>query len=112
MSINPFDRMNLGFEDQFGARTLFYHLHPSSSAASSTSSNKLVEEIEVPVLAIKDGEEGARQSRNIELGTVVVVVLGFIWVLWKLGSVFGSEGVGRGRGRRDGGERVERKKER
>lgn len=60
------------------------------------ASRGLVEEVDVPVLTVKDGEGGALQVRMVELGTVVVVVFGFVWVLWKLGAVFCGSGVGRG----------------
>ncbi|KAK2765970.1 protease B nonderepressible form [Arachnomyces sp. PD_36] len=108
---NPFDRRHLGYDPQFGPRTLFYHFNPDAT----TPSQDLVEEIHVPVLKIEDGQEGILQARRIELGTVLVVVLGFVWVLWKLGVVLGREGVGRGttgttREERGGG--GERKKDR
>lgn len=52
------------------------------------------------------------QGRRIELGTVAVIVLGFAWVLWKLGGVFWTSGVGRGGGGRRSGKEAEGKKER
>ncbi|KAE8354294.1 protein pbn1 [Aspergillus coremiiformis] len=77
MGVNPFDRVNLGWEGLFGTRTMFYQLHPSS--------DRLVEELEVPVLQLND--EGFFQSKVIELGTVIAIGLGLLWVLWKLGLV-------------------------
>lgn len=91
MGVNPFDRTNLGWDGLFGARTMFYQLHPKS--------DRLVEELEVPVLRLKDGE-GLFKARNIELGTSVVIMLGFFWVLWRLGRVAWSSGVGSNGSRR------------
>jgi hypothetical protein len=108
-STNPFDRTHLGLESQFTPGTLFYYLHADSASSSSSSEGGIVEEINVPVLTIEDGEEGVLQARRIELGTVVVVVLGFVWVLWKLGVVFTTSGVGRGK-RSEGGEGERKKK--
>lgn len=75
MGVNPFDRTNLGWDGLFGARTMFYQLRPQSDL--------LVEELNVPVLRLKDGE-GLFQARNIEVGTSIVIMLGFLWVLWRL----------------------------
>lgn len=90
MGTNPFDRTNLGWDGLFGPRTMFFQLHPSSS---STSSAKLIEHIDVPVLRLR-GAEGLFQARNIELGTVLVVGLGFLWVVLRLVRVAWSFGVG------------------
>ncbi|KAL4870544.1 hypothetical protein BDV12DRAFT_55716 [Aspergillus spectabilis] len=87
MSMNPFDRVNLGWEGLFGPRTMFYQLHPSPG-----DDGVLVERLDVPVLALKEGE-GVFGSRIIELGTVAVIVLGFLWVLLKLGLVARSSGI-------------------
>ncbi|GAB1212139.1 protease B nonderepressible form [Aspergillus terreus] len=78
MGVNPFDRVNLGWEGLFGVRTMFYQLHPSTGRRDA----RLVEEIEVPVLRLT--REGLFQTKNIELGTVAVIGLGLLWVLWKL----------------------------
>ncbi|KAI9374942.1 PIG-X-domain-containing protein [Aspergillus egyptiacus] len=88
MSMNPFDRVNLGWEGLFGPKTMFYQLNP----ASSNKESLLVEELEVPVLALNE-KEGIFKSRVIELGTVAVIVLGFLWVLAKLGLVARSSGI-------------------
>ncbi|RHZ48081.1 protease B nonderepressible form [Aspergillus turcosus] len=82
MGINPFDRVNLGWEGLFGPRTMFYQLHPSPPEGKDW----LVEELEVPVLRLRE-DSGFFRSKTIELGTVVVVALGLLWVLWKLGLV-------------------------
>lgn len=87
MGINPFDRVNLGWEGLFGPRTMFYQLHPASSA--DDGGDHLVEKLDVPVLQLNE-EQGLFRSKTIELGTVVVIVLGFAWVLWKLGLVVRS----------------------
>lgn len=71
MSVNPFDRVNLGYDGLFGPKTMFYHLSPNSSGT-------LVETLSVPVLQ-------TQRASWIEPGTVAVVLLGFCWVLWKLG---------------------------
>lgn len=82
MGVNPFDRTSLGWDGLFGSRTMFYQLHPKS--------DHLVEELHVPVLQLKDGE-GLFQARNIEFGTSIVIVLGFLWVLWRL-FLLGTKG--------------------
>ncbi|KAL4883326.1 protein pbn1 [Aspergillus karnatakaensis] len=87
MSMNPFDRVNLGWEGLFGPRTMFYQLHPSAG-----ESGALVEKLDVPVLALKE-RDGLFGSRVIELGTVVVISLGFLWILLKLGLVARSSGI-------------------
>lgn len=84
MGVNPFDRTNLGWDGLFGPRTVFYQLQPTSE--------RLVEDIEVPVLRLED--EGLFRSKNIELGTCVVITLGFFWVLWRLARVAWSSGTG------------------
>ncbi|KAJ5378727.1 hypothetical protein N7509_011846 [Penicillium cosmopolitanum] len=85
MGKNPFDRTNLGYDGLFGPRTIFYQLHPASQ--------HLVEELDVPVLKLKDGE-GLFQARNIELGTSVVIILGFLWIIWRLARVVWATGLG------------------
>lgn len=75
MGVNPFDRTNLGWDGLFGPRTMFYQLHPESG--------RLVEEIEVPVLKLRNGE-GLFTAQMIELGTSLVILLGFLWVLWRV----------------------------
>lgn len=73
--VNPFDRTQLGFEGLFGPRTMFYHLDPLP--ANSTA--KLVEKIQIPVLDTKTAS-----TTTVEGVTVFTIVLGFLWVLWKL----------------------------
>ncbi|KEF60545.1 uncharacterized protein A1O9_02106 [Exophiala aquamarina CBS 119918] len=74
-SVNPFDRTQLGFEGLFGPRTMFYHLDPFST----NSTARLVEKIEIPVLNTETAS-----SKTIEGVTILTIVLGFLWVLWKL----------------------------
>ncbi|KAJ5689090.1 Protein pbn1 [Penicillium macrosclerotiorum] len=95
MGVNPFDRTSLGWDELFAPSTMFYQLHPQTE--------QLVEKIDVPVLQLKDSD-GLFQARNIELGTSAVIVLGFLWVLWRLFRVSFSRGSTRN-------ERVHDKKE-
>ncbi|OBT78759.1 hypothetical protein VF21_02615 [Pseudogymnoascus sp. 05NY08] len=79
---NPFDRVNLGYDGLFGDKTLFYHLGREKGEQG-------YKEVSVPVLS-------TRFNSEMEVGTAVVVMLGFGWVLWKLWGV--GRGVGYGRG--------------
>lgn len=88
MGVNPFDRANLGWDGLFGPRTMFYQLHPAPQPGAP-----LVEELAVPVLRLE--KEGLFQGQVIELATVAVISLGFIWVVWKLGRVVRGSGVNR-----------------
>ncbi|KAL1885267.1 protease B nonderepressible form [Paecilomyces lecythidis] len=88
MGVNPFDRVNLGWEGLFGPKTMFYQLSPSPSKdPTSAIQPRLVEQLDVPVLEIKEGLQGIIQARAIEIGTGIVVLLGFLWALWKLALV-------------------------
>ncbi|KAL9093282.1 MAG: hypothetical protein Q9165_004023 [Trypethelium subeluteriae] len=84
MRVNPFDRTNLGYDGLFGPRTMFYHVPP---VAQATAAAALVERVPVPVLDLGG-------ARYVELGTVVAVVVGFAWVVWKLLAVGGKEEKG------------------
>ncbi|KZM19512.1 protease B nonderepressible form [Ascochyta rabiei] len=84
MSVNPFDRRHLGYEALFGPKTRFMHVEPA------TSTGKMVETIDVPVL-------DTRKAAWVETGTVGVVLVAFLGLCWVL---FG----------RIGGQRVEREK--
>lgn len=88
--VNPFDRVNLGYEGLFGSRTMFFHLKPSpSSAAGGLIKNgfgngdgggkRLVLGIQVPVMDLQRWASGW-----VEWGTVMAVLLGFGWVAWRL----------------------------
>lgn len=70
MSVNPFDRTNLGYDGLFGPKTMFYHLSPESNGT-------LIEKMEVPVLNMA-------YAPYVESGTVTAVLLGFLWICWKL----------------------------
>ena len=76
MDTNPFDRVNLGYDGLFGPRTMFYHLQPASGGRS------LLVDIQVPVLDSRDSK-----MRWVESGTVLMVVLGFLWVCLSLLAV-------------------------
>jgi hypothetical protein len=101
MGVNPFDRVNLGWEGLFGPRTMFFQLRPSLSSSSKevplSRPSRFVEDISVPVLQTAEGAVSSSRNnqtaQRIELGTVVVIVLGFVWILWKLGLVVRSSGV-------------------
>jgi hypothetical protein len=81
--INPFDRVNLGYDGLFGPRTIFYHLSPEPVRGDG----RLVGAISVPVLDLD-------RSRFVEMGTAVVVGVGFVWVLWCLLGVWRGSGYG------------------
>lgn len=80
--INPFDRVNLGYDGLFGPKTMFYHLSPEGE--------ELLNEISVPVL-------DSDRSGWVEGGTAGVVLLGFLWMLSYLWDVWGREGYGSGK---------------
>ena len=80
---SPFDRVDLGYEGLFAPETVFYHLSPETGEGYS--------EVTVPVLSTRFGAQ-------VEVGTAVVVMLGFGWVLWKLWGVWRGEGYGSGSG--------------
>ena len=72
MSNNPFDRVNLGYDGLFGPRIMFYHLTPNGN-----NNGTIIETVKVPVLDLD-------KVGNVESGTVAVVILGVLWVLWCL----------------------------
>lgn len=81
MSVNPFDRVNLGYDGLFGPKTMFYHLAPDAGGKGGS----LVETLAVPVLDLD-------RSGMVEQGTVAVVVMGALWVCWKLWGVVRRRG--------------------
>ena len=86
MNVNPFDRVNLGYDGLFGPRTMFYHLQPSAvGGGSGGGEGSLVEEVPVPVL-------DTRRAGWAEEGTVAVVLVGVLWVCWKLVGVLRGGG--------------------
>lgn len=78
--VNPFDRVNLGYDGLFGPRTMFYHLEVQSP------NGPMVEELDVPVL-----DTAAPGFAWVESGTVLLVMLGFTWLLWKLWPAIKAE---------------------
>lgn len=100
MGTNPFDRVHLGYEGLFGPRTMFYHLRPEHSprvGSGNSAAEGLVENVQVP--ALKAGWNVA-----VEWGTLLVVVVGFMWVVGKLvgtTSQLGGKNEGRGRRRKN-----------
>lgn len=81
--INPFDRVNLGYDGLFGPRTLFFHLSPKPSVGEE----RLINKLNVPILDLD-------KSSLVEIGTAAVVGLGFLWVLWVLFGVWRRAGYG------------------
>ncbi|KAI0440492.1 PIG-X [Xylaria telfairii] len=79
---SPFDRANLGYDDLFGPRTLFWHVNPKPEGQSS-----LNHQIQVPVL-------DTNKSQWVSTGTAAVVLLGFAYVVFKLASVYLRTGYG------------------
>ena len=77
--INPFDKVNIGYDGLFGPKTMFYHVSPEGE--------RLINTISVPVLDLD-------QSRYVEVGTAGVVLFGFLWVLWCLFGVWRKNGYG------------------
>ena len=73
--VNPFDRVNLGFESLYGPRTMFYHLQP----APGSSGSRLVETLTVPVY-----DSNKVSPSTIELVTMLVIAAGFFWVVAQL----------------------------
>lgn len=71
MNVNPFDRVNLGYDGLFGPKTMFYHV-PADEQRET-----LVEGLRVPVLS-------PSQSSWVPFATVLAVLVGFAWVCWKL----------------------------
>ncbi|KAK2801697.1 hypothetical protein FQN50_007610 [Emmonsiellopsis sp. PD_5] len=100
MGTNPFDRVGLGWDGLFGTRTMFFQLRPERERVGGVGGGEdLTEEIRVPVLVVGDDGVGGSWGapRSIEMGTMVVVLVGFLWVLGRLGGVVRAGGVGRGR---------------
>lgn len=68
---NPFDRTDLGYDGLFGERTIFYHVHPKAAGG------KLALDLAIPVLDLD-------RAAYIEPVTVLVIVMGCLWIAWKL----------------------------
>lgn len=71
MSTNPFDRVNVGYDGLFGPKTMFYHIPPAATAPT------LFHTVTVPTLR-------EQQTQWVPAGTMLTVLIGFAWVLWKL----------------------------
>jgi hypothetical protein len=82
MNVNPFDRVNLGYDGLFGPKTMFYHLSPNT-----TETGGLTNSIDVPVLDVT-------KTSWVGPATGIVVAAGLFWVLWKLMLVATSESKG------------------
>ena len=81
MDTSPFDRRNLGYDTAFGRRTAFWHFQRSGDAVSLGGEKDTGSlQIEVPVLDLGRAEW-------VERGTVIAVLLGFVWVCWCLARV-------------------------
>ncbi|KAL1628567.1 protease B nonderepressible form [Neofusicoccum ribis] len=87
MSVNPFDRTNLGYDGLFGNRVMFYHVPPAADVADVDGG--LVETLKVPVLDLD-------RAWYVEYGTIAAVVLAMAWLLFKIGGVVRESGFGRG----------------
>ncbi|KAF7879215.1 hypothetical protein EAF04_000412 [Stromatinia cepivora] len=79
-SVNPFDRVNLGYDGLFGPQTMFYHVSPVA-----VPDGRLMNAVNVPVLDLN-------KSNWVEVGTASVVLLGFLWIVWCLFGVWRKEG--------------------
>ncbi|ODA82605.1 hypothetical protein RJ55_01112 [Drechmeria coniospora] len=79
-STNPFDRMQLGYDELFDSQAMFWHLTPQPE-----SGNRIMSPMAVPVLKTA-GEDW------VGIGTALAVGLGFAWVLWKLVGVYVAGG--------------------
>ena len=72
--VNPFDRVNIGYDGLYGPRTMFYHLQPKP-----VSSERIVERLVVPVYATD-----TTSANTIQFGTLLVILAGFLWVTVRL----------------------------
>jgi hypothetical protein len=67
---SPFDRINLGYDGLFGPKTMFFHVPPTKDSIGYAS-------LDVPVMDLT-------HSSWVETGTVVAIVSGTLWILWKM----------------------------
>ncbi|KAF2719853.1 PIG-X-domain-containing protein [Polychaeton citri CBS 116435] len=81
MSVNPFDRTNLGYDGLFGPKTMFYHLQ--APHRQYQHSRRLTAQLTVPTMDVAN-------VAYVSIGTLVAVTMGFSWILWKLRYVFVS----------------------
>lgn len=69
---NPWDSKSPGYVGLLGEDKVFYHLVPRPAADGS-----LYLDVSIPVL-------DSDWARTIEVGTALTVLLGFLWICWKL----------------------------
>ncbi|KAL9618559.1 MAG: hypothetical protein Q9160_006743 [Pyrenula sp. 1 TL-2023] len=83
-NVNPFDRVGLGWDGVFGPRTAFWQMKNVGRGRNNDEGGgrALVRDIEVPVLDL-DGWV----ARWVQLGTVLVVLGGWAWLMWLLGRL-------------------------
>ncbi|KAL8997470.1 MAG: hypothetical protein Q9169_003250 [Polycauliona sp. 2 TL-2023] len=70
---SPFDRVNLGYESLFGPATTFCHFRQQPQVEGG----RRVEQVQVPVMDLQE-------SGWVENWTIGVVLLGALWVMYKL----------------------------
>jgi len=115
LTINPFDRIHIGYDALFPEGTVFHHLQHrvggveglgglagTEGLAGLARTEKLVglaelaggkghqsstTQIPVPVLDLTNPV-----TQYVQVGTVVSVILGFVWVLWCLVKPIGGGG--------------------
>ncbi|KAF8543553.1 PIG-X [Trichophaea hybrida] len=78
MRNSPFDRSRLGWEYLFPDQTMYHHLSPAGDAWKSVG---------IPVLDL-------RHAMMVKIGTVAVILGGFLWVSWK---IFAASREGKGK---------------
>ena len=91
--VNPFDRVNLGWDGLFGERTMFYQLRDVSPRFRNGDGSRtgLVQKVQVPVLKMEGNDGWWNRKGVVEGGTVGVVVLGFVWIIYVIGRGFWRE---------------------
>ena len=84
---NPFERKGLGYDVMFDKQSVFYHWQPEVSHPRQT----LVETLKVPVMDLEE-------TTWVEGGTVGVVAIGAVWVVWYLVKLVVRDWRGMGEG--------------
>ena len=95
---SPFDRAHLGYDGLFEQKTLFWHVDPVPEPGAGVGGDSLMNVVIVPVADVE-------QTGWVSPVTLLVIMLGFGWVLERL---FGA--LTRYRGERAIAEKVETKK--
>ncbi|RMZ91216.1 hypothetical protein DV736_g1532, partial [Chaetothyriales sp. CBS 134916] len=75
--VNPFDRVNVGYDALHGPRTVFYHLD-----AKPAVGDRVVQRMKVPVYSL-----GSIDPGFVEVGTLLAIAVGFVWVVVQLWPV-------------------------